>query len=105
MHQCFRVNILTGLALIGVAAFLQTGQAADARKERNGESVYQNVCQYCHESGVGPKLMARQLPAGYSIQIVRSGRAAMPAFRPSEISDKELERVAAFIEKSKESTE
>ncbi len=103
MGRCFSKKTYRGFALLAVAAFLQTGQAAE--KERSGELVYQTICRYCHETGVGPQLRLRQLPAVYTTHVVRHGFRAMPAFRPTEISDQELERVAAFIERNKEGGE
>lgn len=103
MCRCISVKTYRGFALLAVAVFLQTGQAAE--KERSGEVVYQKVCQYCHETGVGPEIRSRQLPTVYTTHVVRNGFRAMPAFRPTEISDQELERVAAFIERNKGSVE
>jgi len=99
MGRYFSVKTYRGCALLAVAVFLQTGQAAE--KERSGELVYQTICQYCHETGVGPEIKLRQLPAVYTTHVVRHGFRAMPAFRPTEISDQELERVAVFIERNK----
>jgi len=99
MGRYFSVKTYRGCALLAVAVFLQTGQAAE--KERSGELVYQTICKYCHETGVGPEIKLRQLPAVYTTHIVRHGFRAMPAFRPTEISDQELERVAVFIERNK----
>jgi mono/diheme cytochrome c family protein len=97
--SCISVNTKKVLALLVVAVFGQTGQAAE--KERSGEVVYQTVCQYCHETGVGPEIRSRQFPAAYTTHVVRHGLPAMPAFRPTEISDQELERVATFVEHNK----
>lgn len=94
--SCFSMKPKMGFALLAIAVFAQTGQAA--AKERSGEIVYQKICRYCHETGVGPELRSRQLPTVYTTLIVRQGFRAMPAFRPTEISDQELERVADFIE-------
>lgn len=103
MGRYFSMKTYRGFALLAVAVFLQTGQAA--AKERSGELVYRTICQYCHETGVGPQLRLRQLPAVYTTHVVRHGFRAMPAFRPTEITDQELERVAAFIERNKEGGE
>lgn len=102
MHQFFRMRILIGLTLLGVVPVLH---ASSVSNERSGEEVYQAICQYCHETGLGPKLTERQLPAAYIIQTVRYGRGAMPAFRPSEISQQELERTARLIERSQQGAE
>ena len=98
MWRCFSMKTYRGFALLAVTVFLQTGYAAE--DERSGELVYQKVCQYCHETGIGPELKSRKLPAIYTTHIVRNGFRAMPAFRPTEIGDQELERVASFIERN-----
>jgi mono/diheme cytochrome c family protein len=103
MWRCFSINTCRRFALLAVTVFLQTGQAAE--NERSGEVVYQKVCQYCHETGIGPELRSRKLPAVYTLHVVRNGFRAMPAFRPTEISDQELERVASFIERNNGSGE
>jgi mono/diheme cytochrome c family protein len=98
MRRYLPVKYLKVVALSGAAAVVQLGQADDLK--RNAEDVYQAFCHYCHESGPGPDLKARQLPASYVSYVVRHGQRAMPAFRPTEISDAELEIVAAAIERS-----
>lgn len=60
--------------------------------------LYTTVCARCHETRVGPTLLGRALPAAVVQTIVRSGLNGMPAFRPSEISHRELEALARYIE-------
>jgi len=103
MCRIFSTKTYRGIVLLAVVVFLQSGQAAE--NGRSGELVYQTICQYCHATGIGPEIRARQLPAAYTTVIVRQGLRAMPAFRLTEISDQELERVAAFIEHKKKGAE
>lgn len=42
--------------------------------------TYQDICAHCHNSGVGPEITNRKLPAEYVQYIVRNGFRAMPAF-------------------------
>ncbi|MCF7981921.1 MAG: cytochrome c [Pseudomonadales bacterium] len=86
------------IAFVLIGLLLQTAQAGDP--ERSGERVYQAVCQYCHETGIGPKLTGRQLPSAYIQHVARNGLRAMPAFRITEISHQELASVAKLIETS-----
>lgn len=68
---------------------------------RSAEKVYASTCGYCHGRNVGPVILGRGLPAPAIEAMVRGGLNAMPAFRPSEISDAELAAVAAWISVSK----
>jgi mono/diheme cytochrome c family protein len=64
---------------------------------QDGKEVYEKVCAYCHEKGIGPKIKGYgRLPADI-IKTVRSGRNAMPAFRQTEIDDAALAKVAEYI--------
>lgn len=78
-------------ALVSNAAFAQ-----GAGEWKSGKQVYEKVCGYCHETGLGPVIKGRGAPAEFK-QIVRSGRRAMPAFRPSEIDDRALAQVMDHI--------
>lgn len=68
---------------------------------RDGAQVYSATCAYCHGTNVGPVIRGRALPAAYVAMMVRNGRGAMPAFRPSEITPAELAAVARWIETSR----
>jgi mono/diheme cytochrome c family protein len=92
--------------------------------ERRGEAVFRQRCIGCHgpipESVFGPPflppmpgtqaLRARygdalpaelaertDLTAEFVAAIVRTGLPAMPFFRPTEVSDEDLEAVAAYL--------
>ncbi len=59
--------------------------------------IYASTCHYCHDTGVGPILLGRQLPASYVAHRVRNGFNAMPSFKPSEIGVSDLESLAQWI--------
>jgi mono/diheme cytochrome c family protein len=99
MCHCLQFKYFKVLALLSAAAVVQLAKADDI--PRSAEEVYRVVCHYCHDTGIGPEIKGRQLPAAYVSYLVRNGQGAMPAFRPTEISDTELERVAATIERGK----
>jgi mono/diheme cytochrome c family protein len=95
---------------IGVAAgaaALMGGVAGASQKlgqpqaERPPEKIYAVTCGYCHGTNVGPIILGRQLPADLIKQRVRGGQNAMPAFRPTEITNSELDKLAAWISASK----
>ena len=91
MKRCTLLR--SGLAV--AVLFAAGGAAADSSgRWQDDEEVYGKVCGYCHERGVGPVIKGRQLPEEYIRRVVRYGNRAMPAFRPSEISDALLAQVA-----------
>ena len=67
---------------------------------KDGAEVYAKVCGYCHDAQVGPQIRGRSLPAAYIRTIVRNGHRAMPAFRPSEIDDESLAKLAEYLSKN-----
>lgn len=85
---------LAALALAGAAP---AALADSSGKWQSGKEVYEKVCGYCHESGVGPVITGRDLPADYIRYVVRHGNRAMPSFRPSEIDDDMLAAVARLV--------
>lgn len=85
-------------------AALAAGAPAGARAQgdasaapRAPAAVYAQTCGYCHGANVGPVILGRALPAPMIMATARSGRGAMPAFRPTEISDAELAALAAWV--------
>ncbi|MDR5894304.1 cytochrome c [Halomonas mongoliensis] len=95
---------LGALALFG-ALLLPTMASASEPEAREPAEVYRQVCAHCHatDKAVGPVITnafpeAAQESWGTYIQLtVRNGRAAMPAFRHSEISDAELKALSAAL--------
>lgn len=67
---------------------------------RPPEQVYASTCGYCHGHNVGPIILGRKLPSEMVTAFVRKGQGAMPAFRQTEISDRELKALAEWIEAS-----
>ncbi len=89
------ISLVIGMLVTSSAAWSQS-----ANEWESGEQIYEKVCQYCHTTDVGPVLTGRNLPAVYFATIARSGLNAMPAFRPSELSADDLEKVANFLSES-----
>ena len=72
-------------------------EAPPSATPRSAEKLYASTCGYCHGRNVGPVILGRSLPVPAIEAVVRNGLNAMPAFRPSEISDAELAAVAAEL--------
>ena len=99
------VEVAGFMLVITIAGGMMTKAAFAAPPEarsggfawKDGAEVYAKVCGYCHESNVGPVIRGRDLPVAYIRTIVRNGHRAMPAFRPSEIDDESLAKLAEYI--------
>ncbi len=102
MTQMKIVSVLSGAVLLAGFAVAGAASAQDAGGQRDENYAYQKVCQYCHESGVGPALMGRELDPDYVRHVVRNGLRAMPAFLPSEIDDAALDELANNIHAGRE---
>ena len=87
---------------------------------RDGKAVFEHQCGYCHlAGGMGTNLLTKQrmlagdapekgllvnrtdLTPDYVKAIVRQGKNAMPAQTKVDITDTELEVVAAYLGKAK----
>ena len=106
-----------GFALAGM--FSASAFAADAAQVARGKATYENWCATCHAGG--PVEGGRLLPgtssllmkykgqrpgaldertdllAPYIQVIVRQGTGGMPFFRKTEVSNKELDDIAAYL--------
>lgn len=92
-----------GTAVLSVLLLLPGAVLAEAPPSatpRAPAKVYAAVCGYCHGANVGPIILGRALPTELITTLVRNGKNAMPAFRPTEISDAELAAVAAWVSAS-----
>ena len=109
--------MLTGCGEDGSAGMGDTAQMAanaDALAGiHDGKTLYELYCIACHDQGPGhPGTMRLQervgeeqaalldrdnLPPEYIKLVVREGFKLMPPFRHSEISDRQLDELAAYI--------
>ncbi|MFM7027925.1 MAG: c-type cytochrome [Chakrabartia sp.] len=101
MASRLKVGLIGSGMMLGTAMLTSACGSANARAPRPPEKIYATVCGYCHGHNVGPVILGRQLPAEAIVQFVRRGQGAMPAFRPTEISDEELKALGAWIQASK----
>lgn len=89
--------LISAVVLMNNAWSAQEEKPGTGSTWKDGAEIYAKVCAYCHEANVGPQIRNRQLPEIYIRTIVRNGSRAMPAFRPSEIDDESLTKIADFI--------
>ena len=88
----------SGLALLGsIGVDAVSAQASYEVEPREPQFLYDRTCGYCHGHNVGPILLGRGLSPQIVSYFVRNGNGAMPAFKPTEITDTELEALAAWI--------
>ncbi|MFC4255165.1 c-type cytochrome [Croceibacterium xixiisoli] len=93
---------MAGVAMLGAGGMTALSAAAQQTAEpvREPQFIYERTCGYCHGHNVGPVIRGRKLPAAVISSFVRSGNGAMPAFKPTEISDAELSGLARWISES-----
>ncbi|WP_353228901.1 cytochrome c [Novosphingobium sp.] len=89
-----------GLTLIAPGALWAAQKLGEVQAPRAPQTVYAQTCGYCHGRNVGPIILGRHLPAEYIRQMARSGRNGMPAFRPTEVTNAELDGLAQWISAS-----
>lgn len=78
--------------------------AVDAKLAQGPEGTYSRTCGYCHGTNVGPILLGKGYPPEAITYMVRNGKGAMPAFRPTEISEAELQALSKWVSTSTPST-
>lgn len=113
--------VVAGILLFGGEAGGQ-GAAGDKASIDQGRAVYQYWCATCHSSGPGmpgtaalaAKYKGRQPAVAAVLEdrtdltpasvrfFVRQGVSVMAPFRKTEISDVELDALAAYLTRSKE---
>lgn len=102
---------LTALVLTLVVAAARAAEAADAANR--GEQIFDTRCVFCHGEGLGhpawqmlalkkgkdkAEILGRpDLTPAYVKHVVRNGFIEMPPFRPSEISDADLDALANYV--------
>ncbi len=95
------MRLAAALALALGASVAAAQDAAPKVAPDAGKRFYEKVCARCHEAGIGPVLLGRNLPPALFTTIARSGLNAMPAFRVSDIDDQTLQAVAEYLSASK----
>ncbi len=113
-HRSFAFRVVhPALALALVASAFATGCGSERRSEplvgrfapksgaeTHGERVFFTFCHQCHpggEAGLGPAINDKPVP-GAAIRLqVREGLGAMPAFEATEIPDRDLDDLIAYL--------
>jgi mono/diheme cytochrome c family protein len=110
----FAVSAMGLLGLVAAGIVARTASAQDAHDLEQGEAVYEHWCAPCHAPGPGHPgtqslqlkyngslpavLMERtDLPAETIKTFVRQGILSMAPFRKTEITDAELDALAAYL--------
>jgi len=74
--------------------------ASLSNEERTGRTVFMQACYQCHPggmAGLGPAINDKPLPEWLVKMQVRQGLGAMPSFDESEISESDLDALAAYV--------
>jgi len=75
--------------------------AESAGQWRGPDHIWASSCSYCHDTGVGPRLRGARPDPKLVDLAVRNGLPGMPAFHPSEVSDKELAALGAWLQRQR----
>jgi len=70
-----------------------------------GERVFASRCSQCHPggaAGLGPAINDKPLPGFLIAFQVRHGLGAMPRFPRSQLSDRQLDAVVAYLKNLKD---
>lgn len=89
-----RLLPLLGL-LLGGSVLAQPAPSTET--QARAQRYYAQVCARCHDTGIGPVITGRNLPAAFYVAMARNGRNAMPAFRISDIDDATLQALGEYL--------
>lgn len=96
-------ELALALLLAGMVPLPSLAQQS-AMVGQSPEAIYNSTCAYCHSRSLPPfpavELLGRQLDPQTIQYIASHGQGAMPAFRFSELSQADLERLGKWIEAS-----
>ncbi len=104
-------------SIVGAVACVIAGSAlADETrvltpKQQEGKALFEATCVYCHNPrGWGTERLKTRLPEdravlaertdldpAYIRAVVRNGLISMPAYTPTDLSDEQIEAVAAYL--------
>jgi len=105
------MRALLALALLSAAGGAQAAEPVLSAQEQQGKRVFDHICVYCHGPGVwGTNRLARRYDKDHALlesrtdlsaqavrTIVRVGLGSMPPMRRTEVSDADLDAVAAYL--------
>lgn len=107
-------GLIAALALILASTALGAAPAAETPEAaQRGEQIFNSRCIFCHGEGLGhpawqmlaikkgkdkAEILGRpDLTPVYIKHVVRNGFIEMPPFRPSEISNSDLDALANYV--------
>lgn len=91
------INTVRMLIAVCMSAAATVAAADSSGEWQSGQEAYDKVCSYCHDHGIGPLIKGQATLPELVQLMVRSGSGAMPAFRRTEIDDKTLAEIIAYI--------
>ena len=80
----------TGLMLLPILSY-------SANATRTPQEVWDGTCHACHDTGAAPVILGKHIPADRVKAIVRNGGLQMPPIGTDQVSDDELEALAAWV--------
>jgi (+)-pinoresinol hydroxylase len=103
--------VLGVLLAAGTGAALAEGIASLSAQEQQGKFLYGRTCIYCHGPGLwATNRIAKRLDKDHALlenrtdlsadgirAIVRSGVGSMPPLRKTELSDADVDAIAAYL--------
>lgn len=99
------------LALLAAAGPLAAQEPELTAQQDQGRKLYQSTCLYCHGEKVwGTFTLQRRLGADHGLlekrtdlvapfvkNVVRNGLGSMPAYRRTELTDADVDAIAAYL--------
>jgi mono/diheme cytochrome c family protein len=77
------------------------GMPAGTQVARSGDAIFARYCNTCHPGGgrgVGPSLITKDYSVEEMKAMVRHGKAQMPGFGPSTVTDEELDALISYVQ-------
>jgi mono/diheme cytochrome c family protein len=108
-----KIMIAGAAAIAGMVALASANaQTSAAAPVRSAPELFAAKCAACHaKGGWGTRSLTRRMPAEYAEllnrdaipaayvkHVVRRGISSMPQFTKTDLSDEELDRLAAWLE-------
>jgi mono/diheme cytochrome c family protein len=108
--RAMSVVFIAGLLVCAAGAALADDASLSAQ-ELQGKQLYNRTCIYCHGPGVwGTNRLAKRLDKEHALlenrtdlsvvgirTVVRSGIGSMPPLRKTELSDSDVDAIAAYL--------
>ena len=103
--------VLGVLLAVGAGAVLAQGVASLSAQEQQGKLLYGRTCIYCHGPGLwATNRIAKRLDKDHALlenrtdlsadgirAVIRSGVGSMPPLRKTELSDADVDAIAAYL--------